>query len=121
MQTTAQRSTVTPPILDVAPPFARSLRAENKSPKTVTTYLEAVHGLAAFPELGRNAGGRDRSSTRARRGLRLRAARKVHAGTAGRPSAPPEGLRRPDVEDRRGTALVRWLMRGAARLPNVRD
>src|SRR5438046_470796 len=39
---------VMPGILDLAPSFARSLRAGNKSPKTVVTYLEAVNGLAAF-------------------------------------------------------------------------
>ncbi|CAN5288109.1 tyrosine recombinase XerC [soil metagenome] len=44
------RTAVMPSILDLAPSFARSLRAQNRSPKTVTTYGEAVNGLAAFLE-----------------------------------------------------------------------
>ncbi len=43
-----QPTAVTPTILDLAPSFARSLRAASKSPKTVVTYMEAVIGLAAF-------------------------------------------------------------------------
>jgi site-specific recombinase XerD len=42
------RTAVMPAILDLAPSFARSLRAENRSPKTVVTYLEAVNGLANY-------------------------------------------------------------------------
>jgi site-specific recombinase XerD len=42
------RTAVMPTIVDLAPSFARSLRASNKSPKTLVTYLEAVDGLAAF-------------------------------------------------------------------------
>ncbi|HEX2089489.1 MAG TPA: tyrosine-type recombinase/integrase [Actinomycetota bacterium] len=43
-----QRAADTPTILDLAPSFARSLRAARKSPKTVVTYMEAVNGLSAF-------------------------------------------------------------------------
>jgi site-specific recombinase XerD len=39
-------------ILDLWPSFARSLRAQNKSPKTERTYGEAVRGLAEFLRRG---------------------------------------------------------------------
>lgn len=44
----ATRTVITPTILDLVPPFTRTLKAEHKSPRTIGTYLEAVRGLAAF-------------------------------------------------------------------------
>ena len=37
-----------PTVESLIPSFGRSLRAENKAAKTVTSYLEAVRQLARF-------------------------------------------------------------------------
>jgi site-specific recombinase XerD len=45
-----KRSTITPTILDLAPSFARHLRAANLRPKTEATYGYAITDLARFLE-----------------------------------------------------------------------
>ena len=64
-----------PRLPDLARSFERHLRAENKSDRTVETYLEAVRLLEAFLT---------------GRGVRLAQADRAHIGPPGRPARPLE-------------------------------
>jgi len=72
--TSAQEDTAGPDIVANAQSFGRHLRAGNKAPATIHSYLDAVARFDAFLEGSRNAARRDVSPSRARRGVRRRPA-----------------------------------------------